>query len=80
MTVYVGSLEYSPVFKSHCCAFGNECERQGYAHTIPELSEKHGSYFVQYANKPYICMLGRKARSLAERRSWDNITDEFEIF
>ncbi len=30
MTVYVGSLKYSPVFKSHCCAFGKECEREGY--------------------------------------------------
>jgi len=30
MTVYVGSLKYSPIFKSHCCAFGKECEKQGY--------------------------------------------------
>jgi len=30
MTVYVGSLTYRPVFKSLCCAFGKECERQGY--------------------------------------------------
>lgn len=28
--IYVGSLEYSPVYKSHCCAFGKECERSGY--------------------------------------------------
>ena len=31
MTVYVGSLKYSPVYKSHCCAFGKECEKQGYS-------------------------------------------------
>lgn len=31
MSVYVGSLHYSPVYKSHCCAFGKECERQGYS-------------------------------------------------
>ena len=30
MTVYVGSLQYRPVFKSHCRAFGEQCERQGY--------------------------------------------------
>ena len=31
MTVYVGSLKYSPVFKSHCCAFGRACKERGYA-------------------------------------------------
>jgi glycosyltransferase involved in cell wall biosynthesis len=30
MTIYVGSLKYSPVFKSHCCAFGRTCEERGY--------------------------------------------------
>jgi len=30
MTIYVGSLKYSPVFKSHCCAFGKACEERGY--------------------------------------------------
>ena len=30
MTIYVGSLKYSPVFKSHCCAFGAACERKGH--------------------------------------------------
>jgi len=28
--IYVGSLKYSPVYKSHCCAFGKECEELGY--------------------------------------------------
>jgi glycosyltransferase involved in cell wall biosynthesis len=27
----VGSLKYSPVFKSHCCAFGRACEEKGYS-------------------------------------------------
>ena len=31
MTIYVGSLKYSPVFKSHCCAFGKACEKRGYS-------------------------------------------------
>jgi glycosyltransferase involved in cell wall biosynthesis len=31
MTIYVGSLSYSPVFKSHCCAFGKACEEEGYS-------------------------------------------------
>ena len=31
MTIYVGSLKYSPVFKSHCCAFGEACEKKGYS-------------------------------------------------
>jgi glycosyltransferase involved in cell wall biosynthesis len=28
--IYVGSLKYSPVYKSHCCAFGESCEEEGY--------------------------------------------------
>lgn len=31
MTIYVGSLEYSPVYKSLCCAFGKACEEEGYS-------------------------------------------------
>ena len=31
MTIYVGSLKYSPAFKSHCCAFGRACEEKGYS-------------------------------------------------
>ena len=31
MTVFVGSLKYSPVFTSHCCAFGKVCEEEGYS-------------------------------------------------
>jgi len=31
MTIYVGSLKYSPVFKSHCCAFGKACEEKGFS-------------------------------------------------
>lgn len=31
MTIYVGSLKYSPVFKSHCCALGKACEEEGYS-------------------------------------------------
>ncbi len=31
MTIYVGSLKYSPVFKSHCCAFGRACEERGFS-------------------------------------------------
>ena len=30
MTIYVGSLKFSPVFKSHCCAFGKACEKEGH--------------------------------------------------
>jgi glycosyltransferase involved in cell wall biosynthesis len=29
-TIYVGSLKFSPIFKSHCCAFGKACEERGY--------------------------------------------------
>ena len=28
--IYVGSLQYSPIYKSHCCAFGRACEAKGY--------------------------------------------------
>ena len=27
----MGSLKYSPVYKSHCCAFGKACEEEGYS-------------------------------------------------
>lgn len=30
MTIYVGSLQFSPTFKSLCCAFGKVCEESGY--------------------------------------------------
>jgi glycosyltransferase involved in cell wall biosynthesis len=29
-TIYIGSLKFSPIFKSHCCAFGKACEEGGY--------------------------------------------------
>lgn len=28
--IVVGSLKFSPVYKSHCCAFGKACEEAGY--------------------------------------------------
>jgi len=28
--IFVGSLQYSPVYKTHCCAFGKACEEEGY--------------------------------------------------
>jgi glycosyltransferase involved in cell wall biosynthesis len=31
MLILVGSLKYSPVYKSHCCAFGKACEEEGYS-------------------------------------------------
>lgn len=31
MTIYIASLKYSPVFKSHCFAFGKACEKEGYS-------------------------------------------------
>ncbi|KGK98086.1 hypothetical protein LI82_10125 [Methanococcoides methylutens] len=29
--IIVGSLQYSPIYKSHCCALGKQCEKQGYS-------------------------------------------------
>ena len=31
MKVYVGSLQYSPIYKSHCCALGKQLEKYGYS-------------------------------------------------
>ncbi|MEM2294113.1 MAG: glycosyltransferase [Nitrososphaerota archaeon] len=31
MVIYVGSLQYRPVYKLHCCAFGKACEEKGYS-------------------------------------------------
>jgi glycosyltransferase involved in cell wall biosynthesis len=28
--ILVGSLQYSPIYKSHCCAFGKQCEHEGF--------------------------------------------------
>lgn len=33
MKILVGSLKYSPIFKSHCCAFGKQCEISGHSVT-----------------------------------------------
>lgn len=29
--ILIGSLQYSPIYKSHCCALGNQCEKEGYS-------------------------------------------------
>ena len=29
--ILIGSLQYSPIFKSHCFALGNQCEKHGYS-------------------------------------------------
>jgi glycosyltransferase involved in cell wall biosynthesis len=29
--ILIGSLQYSPIFKSHCFALGNQCEKYGYS-------------------------------------------------
>lgn len=31
MKIYVGSLQYSPIYKSHCCALGKQCENYGHS-------------------------------------------------
>jgi len=31
LTIFTGSLQYSPVYKTHSCAFGKECEKKGYS-------------------------------------------------
>ncbi len=31
MKILVGSLQYSPIFKSHCCAFGKQAEMSGHS-------------------------------------------------
>lgn len=31
MKIYIGSLQYSPIYKSHCCALGKQCEKYGYS-------------------------------------------------
>lgn len=31
MKIYVGSLQYSPIYKSHCLALGRQCEQHGYS-------------------------------------------------
>jgi glycosyltransferase involved in cell wall biosynthesis len=29
--ILISSLQYSPIYKSHCCALGNQCEKCGYS-------------------------------------------------
>ena len=29
--IFIGSLQYSPIYKSHCCALGKQCEKQGFS-------------------------------------------------
>lgn len=28
--IWIGSLQYRPIFKSHCCALGKQCEKNGF--------------------------------------------------
>lgn len=56
MTVYVGSLKYSPVFKSHCCAFGKECEREGY--TVKYLFSQYYEWMLPEEIKKETTFIG----------------------
>ena len=44
MKVLVGSLQFSPIFKSHCCAFGKQCEKAG--HDVTYLFSSHYSWLL----------------------------------
>lgn len=30
-SIWIGSFQFSPIYKSHCCALGNQCEKLGFS-------------------------------------------------
>lgn len=44
MRVLVGSLQFNPIFKSHCCAFGKQCEKAG--HEVTYLFSSQYSWML----------------------------------
>lgn len=56
MTIYVGSLKYSPVFKSHCCAFGAACERKG--HSVRYLFSYEYEWMLSHELKEKTVFIG----------------------
>ncbi len=78
--IYVGSLEYSPVYKSLCCAFGKACEEEGYSvrylfsHEYAWLLDKNvreKTVFIGHSRS--ISSMLRDTLSLANRRKIQTI-------
>jgi len=57
MTIYVGSLQYSPVYKSHCCAFGKVCEETGYS--VRYLFSREYEWMLPLSVKEKTIFIGR---------------------
>jgi glycosyltransferase involved in cell wall biosynthesis len=74
--VIVGSLQYSPIFKSHCCAFGKQAETSGhsvkylfsrkYAWMLDEDIKKEAVFFGDSESLPTSLIDGINYRLLQE--------------
>lgn len=63
MKVMVASLQYSPVFKSLCCALGNQCEQEG--HEVKYLFSTEYSWMLSEETKKKAVFAGRSNSSFS---------------
>jgi hypothetical protein len=79
--IYVGSLKYSPVYKSHCCAFGEACEESGYS--IRYLFSREYEWMLSKRVKEKAVFIGRSTSILSmlkDTLNLKNIKTINEIF
>lgn len=55
--ILVGSLQYSPIYKSHCCAFGKQCEKHG--HTVKYLFSQDYEWMLDEETKKKTVFIGK---------------------
>lgn len=63
MNVLVGSLQYSPVYKSHCLAFGRQCESVG--HSLTYMFSNDYSWMLDQATINKSVFIGESGTPLA---------------
>jgi glycosyltransferase involved in cell wall biosynthesis len=63
MTIYVGSLKFSPIYKSHVCAFGKSCEEKGYS--VKYLFAKEYEWLLSKEEKSKTIFIGNSTSILS---------------
>jgi glycosyltransferase involved in cell wall biosynthesis len=79
--IYVGSLKYSPAYKSHCCAFGNACEEEGYS--VRYLFSREYEWMLPKKVKEKAIFIGRSisiSSMFKDTLNFKNIREISKIF
>lgn len=69
-TVVVGSLQYSPVYKSHCCALGKQAEANGFS--VVYLFSGAYEWMLNDKTKEKTIFIGRSTSMLSSARDGFN--------